>query len=446
MTTEGSASINKNKIKELYSHFIKHPLVCTDTREIKQDAIFFALKGDNFNANKFAEQALNSGCSLAVIDEKEYKKDDRFFLVDDVLNALQGLANFHRQQLTIPIISITGSNGKTTSKELLNAVLSQKYEVLATKGNLNNHIGVPLTLLSITKEHEIAIVEMGANHQGEIAMLCSIAEPDYGMITNIGKAHLEGFGGYEGVIKAKSELYQYIQQKGGKLFVNADNELLQKLSEGMDKITFGTSESVDFSGVFVESNPFVKLKFKAKQDTQSIDEKPVISTQLIGNYNFENILAAACIGSYFRTSEKQIEHGLESYVPSNNRSQVMKTASNLLLLDAYNANPSSMNAAIGNFVKMEQPNKMVILGDMLELGADSEKEHDAVVHLLEKSEIKNVILVGPCFMNSGKLINAKTFSTSDEALTYLKQHPVSETTILIKGSRGIKLEKVIDAL
>lgn len=437
---------NKSRTEELYNHFRNHPLICTDTRDIKKDAIFFALKGDNFNANKFAELALNSGCSLAVIDEPEYRKDERCFLVDDVLSALQSLANYHRKQLSIPVISITGSNGKTTSKELLNAVLSQKYDVLATKGNLNNHIGVPLTLLSITKEHEMAIVEMGANHQGEIAMLCSIAEPDYGMITNIGKAHLEGFGGYEGVIKAKSELYHYIHKKGGKLFVNADNALLQRLSEGMNKITFGTSQDVDFTGIFVESNPFVKLKFKVTNDEQTIEEKHVVATQLVGNYNFENILAAACIGHYFRVSEKQIEHGLESYVPSNNRSQVMKTANNLLLMDAYNANPSSMNAAIENFAKMDQPNKMVILGDMLELGVESDKEHDTVVQLLETKGIKNALLVGPYFMKAAKLTGAISFANSEEALLYLKEHPVKDATVLVKGSRGIKLEKVVDAL
>ncbi|MGB3947334.1 MAG: UDP-N-acetylmuramoyl-tripeptide--D-alanyl-D-alanine ligase [Bacteroidia bacterium] len=438
--------MNIQIIQQLYSYFIQNPIVCTDTRDIKQGALFFALKGDKFNANKFAEQALNAGCSIAVIDEVEYKKDERYFLVDDVLTALQQLANYHRKQLAIPIISITGSNGKTTSKELLNAVLSQKYNVLATKGNLNNHIGVPLTLLSITKQHEMAIVEMGANHQGEIAMLCTIAEPDYGMITNIGKAHLEGFGGVEGVIKAKSELYHYINKKGGKLFVNGDNELLKRLSIGMDTIVFGTSESFDFIGLFVESNPFVKLKYKAKNDSRILADKATVATQLIGNYNFENILAAACIGNYFNVSEVAINKGLEGYVPSNNRSQVMKTASNTLLLDAYNANPSSMSAAIENFVAMNQANKMVILGDMLELGEDSAFEHDAVVKLLDKNGIKNAMLVGPYFMKSAKLIGAISFMNSDEALQYLLLHPVKDSTVLIKGSRGIKLEKVVEAL
>ena len=294
-------------IQLLYSHFLNHPLICTDTRDIKPGAIFFALKGDNFNANKFAEQALNMGCSLAVIDEIEFKKDDSYLLVDDVLSSLQALANYHRKKLSIPVICITGSNGKTTSKELLYSVLSQKYNVLATKGNFNNHIGVPLTLLSMEKKHEIAIVELGANHIGEIKMLCEIAEPNYGMITNIGKAHLDGFGGIEGVVKAKTELYNFIKQNNGKLFVNRDNELLLQLSAGIDKINFGTSDDNQYSGKFIESNPFVILKLKAANDMQSMDEKVLIKTNLIGNYNFENILAAACIGNYFDVSENQIK-------------------------------------------------------------------------------------------------------------------------------------------
>ncbi len=433
-------------IQKLYSHFQEHPFICTDTREIKPNAIFFALKGDNFNANQFAEQAIRSGCSLAVIDEEQYKIDGRYLLVDDVLTALQELANYHRKQLSIPIISITGSNGKTTSKELINAVLSEKYNVQTTKGNFNNHIGVPLTLLSITKEHEIAIVEMGANHQGEISMLCNLAEPDYGMITNIGKAHLEGFGGFEGVVKAKSEMYSYINDSKGTLFINDDNELLKKLSEGINQITYGTNEKCDFVGKFVESNPFVKLKCKAKDDLSSMEDNPEISTQLIGKYNFENILAAACIGNHFKVSEEQIKLGLEKYVPSNNRSQVMQTKNNLLLLDAYNANPSSMQAAIENFAQMNQTDKMVVLGDMLELGVDSAKEHEAIVALLKKKNITNVLLVGWHFKEAGKNTGAKTFDTSDEATSYLKQFQPKGFTILIKGSRGIKLEKVVEAL
>jgi UDP-N-acetylmuramoyl-tripeptide--D-alanyl-D-alanine ligase len=433
-------------MQELYKHFLKHPEICTDTRDIKKNALFFALKGDNFNANQFAEKALNEGCSIAVIDEPEYKKDDRYFVVDDVLTALQQLANQHRKQLTIPVIAITGTNGKTTSKELLNAVLSEKYKVQATKGNLNNHIGVPLTLLSIKKEHELAIIEMGANHQGEIAALCKIAQPNFGMITNIGKAHLEGFGGAEGVIKAKNELYQYIKQQRGELIVNADNALLMKLSDGIDRITFGTVSTADYLGVLIESNPFVKLKCKANGDRHAITEKATIETALIGKYNFENILAAACIGHYFNVTEQQIKTGLEKYIPSNNRSQVMQTKNNLVLLDAYNANPSSMNAAIENFAQMDRPDKMVILGDMLELGEESEKEHASIIELLKQKNISKAILVGPHFMKAGNTHYPNLFPSSEAALDYLKQHPALNLTVLVKGSRGIKLEKLVEAL
>lgn len=433
-------------MQELYNHFLSNPDICTDTRAIKKGAIFFALKGDNFNANQFAEKALNDGCSIAVIDEPQYKKDERFFLVKDVLETLQQLANHHRRQLSIPILAITGTNGKTTSKELVNAVLSEKYAVLATKGNLNNHIGVPLTLLSIKREHEVAIIEMGANHQGEIAMLCKLAEPDHGMITNIGKAHLEGFGGAEGVIKAKNELYDYIKQKKGKLFVNADNDLLMRLAGTADKITFGSSEATDYYGILMESNPFVKLKCKSKQDQQPIENKKLIETALIGKYNFENILAAACIGDYFKLTAGQIKSGLEKYVPSNNRSQVMQTKSNLILLDAYNANPSSMNAAIENFAQMQKTDKWVILGDMLELGDESEKEHKQIIELLKQKNIQRAILVGPHFMKAADKTFTNLFSTSEEALNYLKSFPVHNATILVKGSRGIKLEKLVEAL
>jgi UDP-N-acetylmuramoyl-tripeptide--D-alanyl-D-alanine ligase len=433
-------------MQELYKHFLKHPEICTDTRDIKKGALFFALKGDHFNANQFAEKALNEGCSLAVIDEAKYKKDDRYFLVDDVLTTLQQLANHHRKQMTIPVIAITGTNGKTTSKELVNAVLSEKYKILATKGNLNNHIGVPLTLLNIKKEHELAIIEMGANHQGEIAALCKIAQPTFGMITNIGKAHLEGFGGAEGVIKAKNELYQFIKQHRGELIVNADNALLMKLSDGVDRITFGTASNADYVGVLIESNPFVKLKCKANGDRKTMDEKAIIETALIGKYNFENILAAACIGHYFNVTELQIKTGLEKYIPSNNRSQVMQTKNNLVLLDAYNANPSSMNAAIENFAQMDRPAKMVILGDMLELGEESDKEHTAVIELLKQKNINNAILVGPHFMKAAKASYPNLFPTSEAALDYLKQHPALNLTVLVKGSRGIKLEKLVEVL
>lgn len=432
--------------KELYAHYLKHPIVCTDTREIKPNALFFSLKGGNFNGNQFAEKALNEGCSIAIIDEEKYKVDDRYFLVDDVLKTLQELANYHRKQLSIPIIGITGTNGKTTSKELLHAVLSQKYNVLATKGNLNNHIGVPLTLLNITGKHEIAIIEMGANHMGEIAMLAQIAEPNFGMITNIGKAHLEGFGGYENVIKTKNELFQFIQKNKGTLFVNNDNELLRDLSKNIESVTFGSAGNIDFIGELVDCNPFVKLKCKATSDQQPLDEKPIISTQLIGNYNFENLLAAAAIGNYFNVSEAQIINGLEAYVPSNNRSQVIQKDSNLLLLDAYNANPSSMHAAIENFSQMQQNKKTVILGDMLELGDDSAKEHQAIIDLLAEKNIEHILLVGKYFKACTTGGQTSSFDTTDQLLSYLQEKPITNSSVLIKGSRGIQLEKTVEVL
>lgn len=445
-------------IEQLYSHFLKHPIVCTDTREIKPGALFFALKGENFNGNKFAEQALNAGCSFAIIDEEfplekgaggvNYKNEGRFILVNDVLTTLQQLANHHRKQLTIPVIGITGSNGKTTTKELIHAVLSEKYKVLATKGNLNNHIGVPLTLLSITNEHEMAIVEMGANHQGEIEQLCSIAEPDFGIVTNIGKAHLEGFGGFEGVIKGKSELYKYIQEKRGKVFVHGDDPLLIELTVNNDKITYGTKKLFDIVGVMNQNkeNEFISFSWATRYTASSLKNAEIVSTHLVGEYNYYNLLCAVCVGAYFKVEDSLINKALREYIPSNNRSQLHKTEHNTLILDYYNANPSSMMLAIENFAELAQPNKMVILGDMLELGSESEKEHEAIVNLLQQKNITNAILVGPYFVNAGKSSDAKTFNNSEEALDFLKQHPVTDTTILIKGSRGIKLEKVVEVL
>jgi UDP-N-acetylmuramoyl-tripeptide--D-alanyl-D-alanine ligase len=442
-------------IEKLYAHFTAHPFVCTDTRAVKKGSVFFALKGGNFNGNQFAEQALYSGCSLAVIDQPEYmpagqanKKDERYFLVEDVLTTLQELANYHRKQLNIPVIAITGSNGKTTSKELINAVLSQKYRVLATSGNLNNHIGVPLTLLSITADHEIAIIEMGANHQGEIELLCNIADPDFGIITNIGKAHLEGFGGIEGVKKGKGELYRYIGEKKGKLFVHGDDEVLIELAGATDKVTYGTKKLYDIVGSMSTgmADEFISFQWATRYNAVNVKSSELVNTQLVGVYNYYNLLCAACVGNYFKVEDVLINKALAEYTPSNNRSQLQKTAHNTLILDYYNANPSSMSLALENFASLKQPNKMVILGDMLELGVESAKEHDAIVDLLEQKKIANAILVGPLFIEAGKKSNAKTFSTSDEALIYLKNHPVKDTTILIKGSRGIKLEKVLEVL
>jgi len=434
--------------EQLYSHFLKHPIVCTDTREIKKDAIFFALKGDNFNGNAFAEKALEAGCSIAVIDEEKFKKDDRYFLVNDVLRALQQLASHHRKVLKIQVLAITGSNGKTTTKELANAVLLQKYKVLATKGNLNNHIGVPLTLLSITREHEVAIVEMGANHQGEIEMLCNIADPDLGIITNIGKAHLEGFGGIEGVKKGKGELYKYLQQKKGKIFIHGDDEVLTELAGSMDKFTYGTKKLYDIVGAMRpdKSTDLIAFQWTTRYNAASLKSAPVVQTQLVGIYNYYNLLCAVCVGNHFRVDEALINKALTAYTPSNNRSQLHKTPNNTLILDYYNANPSSMSLALENFASLNHAGKMVILGDMLELGEESAREHELIVDLLIQKNIGNVLLVGPLFMEAGKKTNAKTFSNSDEAVDYLKAHPQKDTTILIKGSRGIRLEKVVEVL
>lgn len=442
-------------IEKLYSHFQKNQLVCTDTRAIKKGALFFALKGGNFNGNSFAEQALTEGCSVAIIDEKEFlpagengNGDGNYFLVEDVLTTLQQLASCHRQTLKTPIIAITGSNGKTTSKELVNAVLSRKYNVLATVGNLNNHIGVPLTLLSITKEHEMAIVEMGANHQGEIELLCKIADPDFGIITNIGKAHLEGFGGIEGVKKGKSELYRYLQEKKGKVFLHGDDEVLVELAGSMDKITYGTKKLYDIVGAFKMNteNELISFQWSTRYTASQLKAAPVVQTQLVGVYNYYNLLCAACVGSHFRVDETLINKALSEYTPSNNRSQLHKTAHNTLILDYYNANPSSMSLALENFAALKHTHKMVILGDMLELGDSSAAEHDAIVELLQQKNIKHALLVGPYFTAAGKKINAKTFATSEEAVAYLKEHKQINSTILIKGSRGIKLEKVVEFL
>ncbi len=427
--------MNYTSIESLYKIFCKNRIITTDTRSITSGSIFFALKGDKFNGNEFAEQAIEKGASHVVIDEEKYNKGEKYLLVKDVLIALQQLAKYHRQQLKIPVLGITGSNGKTTSKELISAVLSKKYNTYATKGNLNNHIGVPLTLLSIRPEHEFAVVEMGANHVGEIAMLCDLALPDHGLITNIGRAHLEGFGGPKGVIKAKNELYQFIGFAKGKLFVNADNELLMNLSRSINKITYGTS-SADYCGEVADINPFVELK------TQSVS---AIKTHLVGKYNFENILAAACIGNYFGVDADKIKEALENYVPSNNRSEVIKKGSNVILLDAYNANPTSMKAAIENIYEMKAHHKMLILGDMAELGEESVAEHKKIVELAEQKEFENICFVGDRFKSAAAGTQYVVTSNAMEAVEWLKNNLPADTTILIKGSREKKLEQLLVA-
>ncbi len=428
-------------LEQLYEKYLAHPIVCTDTRNIIPNSIFFALKGPSFDANKFASKALGDGCAYAVIDDPQYQVDERYVLVDDVLQILQDLANFHRKQFTIPFIGITGSNGKTTSKELINSVLSMKYSVLATEGNLNNHIGVPLTLLKVNKEHEIAIIEMGANHQGEIDFLCNIAEPNFGIVTNIGKAHLEGFGGFEGVVKTKTELYRFINKQQGLLFVNNDNNLLVDKSVGCNKHTYGITDTADYIGALQKCDPYVTITINAKEDAKDLTP---ITTQLIGKYNFENVLAAACIGDFFDVSLDSIKKALETYTPSNNRSQVVQKKGNTILLDAYNANPTSMKVAIDNFAQLTANNKVVVLGDMKELGDESKQEHATIVKQLDANGLTNVYLVGKSFMEVAQIDSHICFDNVDLLAEYICKNPILNSSILVKGSRSMQLEKLLE--
>ncbi len=433
-------------IEELYRLFINcNQKITTDTRKLEQGAIFFALKGDNFDANTFAKQAVNAGCAYSIVDSETVSNETTILLVNDVLEALQQLAKHHRQQLKFPVIGITGSNGKTTNKELIHAVLSKKYNTYATKGNLNNHIGVPLTLLALTNEHEMAIVEMGANHQGEIAMLSDLSDPDYGMITNIGKAHLGGFGGLEGVKKGKSELYKHIKQKKGKIFINGNDSVLTELSNDLDKIYYGENSNFDVHGKLFLNSEFVEFKWNIK--SESLDNQPLVKTHMFGQYNFINLLCAACIGNYFGVKETDINDALASYMPEMNRSQVKKTESNTLILDAYNANPSSMSLAIDNFNKQVFENKIVILGDMLELGEYSEQEHEKIIKQIENCTFKKVVFVGIQFFRLKNKFNRYYFYENIE--DFKKDdttNRISGSNILIKGSRGIQLEKIVNIL
>jgi UDP-N-acetylmuramoyl-tripeptide--D-alanyl-D-alanine ligase len=433
-------------IEDLYRIFLEcDGQVCTDTRKIIKGSIFFALKGGNFNANEFALKAIESGCAYAVVDEAKYADGKKILLVNDVLKALQQLANHHRKQFAFPFLAITGSNGKTTNKELINAVLSKKYKTLATEGNLNNHIGVPLTLLKIRKENDFAIIEMGANHQGEIDELCRIAEPDFGLITNIGKAHLEGFGGIEGVKKGKTELFRYLKEKHGKVFINGDDDVLHDLAVDNDKISFGCKKLYDMIGKPVAGSETVSLKFRTRYGDLDWNKHDTVRTKIVGNYNFMNCLAAVTVGNYFHVEDELIKAALEEYVPNMNRSQLVKTASNTLLLDAYNANPNSMKAAIENFAVFPAAKKLVLLGDMFELGEFSAEEHKNISQLLKDKKLEDVILVGEEFFKYGDASFLK-FKTTAACLDHLKKIHVTDTAVLIKGSRGMKMEDLQAAL
>lgn len=427
------------EIQDLYKIYLRTPRVTTDTRKEVSGTIFFCLKGPNFDANSFAPKALEKGAVHVVADNPKLSKKENITVVDDVLTTLQNLARHHRNHFQFPVIGLTGSNGKTTNKELIAAVLARRYTTFFTHGNLNNHIGVPLTLLSIPLDAEMAVIEMGANAQGEIRDLSNICDPEYGMITNIGKAHLEGFGGIEGVKKGKSELYKHIKAKNAKLFVNGDDDVLMQLSEGIERTLFGSDPEFYCSGTILERKPFISFEFA--QGGQTSGE---IKTQLVGAYNFSNLMAAACIGCYFDVPMEEISSALANYKPNNNRSEMVDTGRNKLILDAYNANPSSMELALANFAEMDHEPKLALVGHMLELGKDSAVEHQKLIDQLSDLGLK-AILVGSNFAKCNK----KGFhhcETPEDLKTWLQINQIENHLIIAKGSRLVAMEKAKDFL
>ena len=422
-------------IEQLHQLFLEFPQVCTDTRKISPNCIFFALKGDNFNGNKYAAQALEKGASYAIVDEDEFAGSDNTILVKNVLTTLQNLSQFHRNYCKAKVIGLTGSNGKTTTKELITAVLSKKYKTIATKGNLNNHIGVPLTLLSITPDTEMAIVEMGANHLNEIEFLCKLAEPDFGYITNFGKAHLEGFGSEEGVIKGKSELYDFLTSHNKSVFFNADDPIQkEKLSTVIKKFGYSQNDNEFFNIKLIGADPFVKI---AVGDIH-------ITTQLVGSYNFTNCCAAILIGKYFNVEMDEIKKGIENYIPQNNRSQIIDKNGHHIILDAYNANPTSMKAALENFQQLKAHYKIAFLGDMFELGKTAEKEHQEICNIAANMYFDQVFLIGENFFKTKS--DCSKFKSFDHLKETLNNKTLKNATILIKGSRGMALERILDLL
>ena len=424
-------------IQQLHSLFLKCNKVNTDTRKLENNDMFFALKGDNFNGNTFAKKALEAGAKYAVIDEIQFAENKQYIIVDNVLSTLQQLATFHRDYLKTPIIALTGSNGKTTTKELISSVLSKKYKTVATQGNLNNHIGVPLTLLSMNEKTEIGVVEMGANHLKEINLLANIAKPDYGYITNFGKAHLEGFGSVEGIIKGKSELYDFLQNNKKLIFVNGNDPIQLNKTENSKRYIF----SYDYK----DADVFIKLKECNPNVTVTYNDLE-IKSHLIGEYNFGNISAAIAIGHYFGVDSIQIKEAIESYIPSNNRSQIIEKGSNKIILDAYNANPTSMEAAIRNIHGLSEQIKVLILGDMFELGNSAREEHQNIVNLISSLNFKNVFLVGKNFYNTTTEKGILKFETFEELKKSINSNRLKNATILIKGSRGMALERVLDLI
>ena len=431
------------KLSALYQIFLDCQLVTTDSRNCPEGSLFIALKGESFNGNAFAGKALETGCAYAVIDESEYaiEGDQRYILVDDCLQTLQQLANYHRRQLGTRVIGITGTNGKTTTKELISAVLSQSHNILYTLGNLNNHIGVPSTLLRLKAEHDLAVIEMGANHPGEIKFLSEIVEPDCGIITNVGKAHLEGFGSFEGVIKTKGELYDFLRKKeGSTVFIHHDNAYLMNIAGGLNLIPYGTEDDLYVNGRITGNSPYLTFEWKAGKDGETYQ----VQTQLIGEYNFPNALAAITIGRFFGVKDAKINEALAGYTPQNNRSQLKKTDDNTLIIDAYNANPTSMMAALQNFRNMEVPHKMLILGDMRELGAESAAEHQKIADYLKECTFEKVWLVGDQFAAAEH--SFQNYPNVQEVIKELEADKPKGYTILIKGSNGIKLSSVVDYL
>lgn len=425
-------------IIDLYDLFIHNPQITTDSRNCPKGSIFFALKGDKFDGNQYAGKALASGCVYAVIDNPDYYIGKRTILVDNVLKTLQQLAHHHRKVLGLPIIGITGTNGKTTTKELLAAVLSTKFNLLYTEGNFNNHIGVPLTLLRLTHDHEMAVIEMGASHPGDIKELVDIVHPNYGIITNVGRAHLEGFGSFEGVIRTKGELYDYIRRSKGKIFIKKENEYLQSIAKGIEQITYGNGDDAFASGQVVSCDPFLVFNWKQQGKLHTV------KTHMIGSYNLDNVLAAVAVGRFFKIPAERISRAIAAYEPTNNRSQFKKTDNNELIIDAYNANPSSMKVALDNFITMPVQPKAIILGDMRELGPTSDELHAEVVEQIKKGQFDKVFLCGEHFSKVGKEFSP--FATTEAMTEELRRQPLKGYHILIKGSHSMGLEKLVDIL
>jgi UDP-N-acetylmuramoyl-tripeptide--D-alanyl-D-alanine ligase len=429
---------NPFSIEKLYQIYLENPSISTDTRKVRKGDLFFALKGENFNGNHFAIQALDNGAAYAIIDEKSSINHSRLILVENVLACLQELAAHHRNQFSIPFIAITGSNGKTTTKELAHAVLSEKYRTYTTEGNLNNHIGIPLTLLKIKKDAEIVIIEMGANHRGEIAGYCTYTRPTHGLITNAGKAHLEGFGGAEGVKKGKGELYDYLREHDGTAFIMWDYDYLHEMSGGIRNIVSYGTTAADFTGFAETATPYLRVRITKGHPLETIQ------TRMTGDYNLPNVLAAVALGNYFKVDAASIKRGIENYEPSNSRSQLISAGTNTIILDAYNANPSSMKLAIENFIHFPNKEKVLLLGAMAELGSESLEEHEIILHQIELNTWKDVALVGGDFLKIKHPY--KSFINSAEAAKWLASQQFHNTAFLVKGSRSIQMEKVVESL